>query len=87
MKYEAHLTFPFFNKLAVQKEARGIWSFSIIQGDPELGLKESFCYLTSSGPFEREMMRTMLSKADAMEKLGYKPLRMKMEKIIYDSRD
>lgn len=80
--YEAHLTYAEEFGPQVEQRCPPGWKFSTIAGDPVLG-KARYCYLTSHGKFAR----TLLLRARVAELvLGLPCLRLKIEKIVYDTK-
>ena len=61
------------------------WSFSCIDGDPELGLQE-FCYATNHFEDETTSYRNMAITARYLYKQGLDVVRVKVERVIFDTR-
>ncbi len=86
--YECHITM-----LGDPKEIEPLvkntgWKFSAINGDPVLGNGVK-CYATmlfSSLKTEEMVLGNLLLTAEALEGLGVKVLRRKVERVIYDDR-
>lgn len=80
--FEAHITYNACYQTIVEQMCPENWKFSVIAGDPDLG-KDTYCYLTSHGGDSNELYNRMRA---AVEFVHIPVMRMKIEKIIYDTK-
>jgi hypothetical protein len=80
--FEAHITYDIEHKSRVAALCPHGWKFSKIDGDPVMGTKV-FCYLTSYRNDDQELLRAARA---AVGMVGVLPLRLKIERIVYDSK-
>lgn len=86
MTFEAHITYDANHAFAVENFKGDGWKFSKIDGDPVLG-QQLFCYLTAHGDYAKELLAGMQQRALVISSLfGVQPLRMKIERVIYDTK-
>lgn len=86
MSYESHITFDRDIADQVREFAVEIgWKFSQIDGDPVLGDKV-FCYLSQHDLDQEKLTIDMEKAVKTARSRGLKPIRQKIEKIIFDQR-
>lgn len=86
MKFEAHITLDRTDEtIEALKEGFNGWAYSAITDDPIMGQKP-YVYLTSYSPYVRKLMNEMKDTTTKLEELGIKPLRAKIERIVFDSK-
>lgn len=89
MRHEAHMTFPEEFKVQVKEISDNwpSWKFSVIHGCPLLGLDKTYCYLTSYHPEDGQtLVDEMADMKMVAESRGIPTLRMKVERIVFDSK-
>ena len=89
-RFEAHLTAPKEAAAAIRHVADFNahdpgWIYSEISGCPLLG-KGTYCYLTSYDTDDQNLHRRLERIAADCRAQGVEPLRLKIERIIYDTR-
>ncbi len=99
-KFEAHMTYerkwaPAIGEISdvTQKKSdifkwpeAGAWAFSQFDADPVMGDKP-YCYLTSYDIDEQRLLYRMNHLAGQIfHNYGLEPLRLKIERIIFDSK-
>lgn len=84
--YEAHMTFDREHAAKVETAAALGWVYSVITGCPLLG-SGTYCYLTGySRDDPAQLLREMEATATALAQSGVPVLRLKIERIVYDSK-
>lgn len=85
-KFEAHITFERTDD-SIQKLKDGFngWVYSAITDDPIMGQKP-YVYLTHYSPFAKKLAKEMEETTTKAELVGLKPLRGKIERIIFDTK-
>jgi hypothetical protein len=90
--YECHVTIklpkeqPTWFIAGIRERVEALqWSFSCIQGDPELG-DSTFAYATNHYPDADIAIRMCDAVAKVLVGLGMEVVRRKVEHVIYDSR-
>lgn len=85
-KFEAHVTLDRSHSKAAQELAEAMgWVYSQITGCPLLG-QGTYCYLTGYNPDGDALLAEMNGIAVFLRAHGIEPLRLKIERIVYDSR-
>ena len=82
--FEAHITFD--KQYAEQVKSATVpgWKFSQIDSDPILG-PGSKCYLTHYDKNDSKLLESMTKVANSLNVSGIPHLRLKVERIIYDT--
>ena len=85
-RFEAHITFPKHTHKHVEAAGeREGWVFSAITGCPLLG-QGDYCYLTSYDTDSDKLLASMDTVAATLAKQGIIALRLKIERIVYDTK-
>lgn len=84
-EFECHVTFPAADAEGVEALDLPGWSFSKIDGDPEMG-KGVLCYLTAHYHTQDIALLAMGIVCGRAEIAGLHPMRAKVEHVIYDRR-
>jgi hypothetical protein len=85
-RYESHITVDkrhaeFVDYIATLHG----WTFSVIAGCPLLG-QGTYCYLTGYDTNARKLRTRVQGTADILKANGIEPLRLKIERIIWDTK-
>jgi hypothetical protein len=87
MKYEAHITSKVGYRPQLELYGRAMdWSYSQIWNDPKLGA-EAFAYLTKHSDDALSLKNEMEQAAKYLGNIGIPILRLKIEQIVYDSKE
>jgi hypothetical protein len=62
-----------------------VWPDSQIDGDPVLG-SGTYCYLSAHAMSEEHLRSQMFATAESLRAQGIPPIRLIIEKIVYDSK-
>lgn len=89
-KYEAHMTFDKkhaddLKHLAETDSDFSGWQYSAIDDDPIMGQKP-YCYLTAYNSEAKKLLDFMHDIKRILNWEGIETLRLKVERIIYDSK-
>jgi len=89
MKFECHITIVDDRAMALATVKRIVedqkWKFSCITGDPDLG-NTTFCYATRWFDEEQHAVTMTHMFKDRFVKEGLSVVRLKVEKVVHDSR-
>jgi hypothetical protein len=87
--YECHITAALGSFLIEELEIYGEesdWKTSYIMGDPLFGESKDYFYFTDHDEDYGVIYDRMLNMSIKLEKLGVTVARMKIEKIVYDTK-
>lgn len=86
-KFEAHITLPLAARAEVERfaEVTQQWKFSCIDGDALMESKP-YCYLTGYDPDGEALLDRAYGAVAALADLGITQLRVKVERIVFDSK-
>lgn len=85
-KFEAHITLERTDEtVAKLKDGFNGWAYSAITDDPIMGQKP-YVYLTAYSPYAKKLLADMKATTTKLEEQSIKPLRAKIERIIFDSK-
>jgi hypothetical protein len=85
-RYESHITVDKQWAAAVEGLAKDYdWSYSVIAGCPLLG-QGTYCYLTGYSTDAAQLKKRVELTAEHLRVLGIKPLRCKIEEIVWDTK-